>query len=76
MGKIRNGLFTEVNPPSSNTSGSNLMLLPAWWCSLQPTRFPSPVQHKDPGNRTGLSSLPGYHKYTEWGTCSTAPKMG
>lgn len=43
-------------------SGSDLMLLPARWCSLQPTCFPSPVQHKDARNRTGLIPLPSYHK--------------
>lgn len=60
--KIRNGLFTEVNPPSSSRSESNPVLLPPRWCSLQPTCFPFPVQQKDAGNHTGLIPLPSYHK--------------
>lgn len=38
------------------------MLLPAWWCSPQFPRFPSPVQHKDSGNQTALVPFPGYLK--------------
>lgn len=48
--------------PSFIMSGSNLMLLPAQWCSLQATHFPCPLQHKDAGNNTGLITLPGCHR--------------
>lgn len=48
-GKLEVGVYRVIHPISS-MSGSNPMLLPAWWCSPQSPHFPSPVQHKDFGN--------------------------
>lgn len=54
--------FTEVYIPSYSVTGSNLMLLDVWWCSPQPTLFPSLVHYKDAGNCTSLILLAGYPK--------------